>query len=608
MQRKGRLKWELGKFELLQDKQLEINWGVLIPPGIGTKHQRHTLLASAKQLLELYSGQSPVLPKAYAKTTMLRQFADLRVLIRWMAKHGVWRFSDLTFASVVSFICERRPRKSSNAASERKDVLAERTVEKWVGVFRFMWEMRGRYDHALTVDPDAVSDEVFARIQTRTNRAWRGLTEEIALELIKDALQWINDFSPFLRDVATQSWERSRKTVGWSKDERSAESKRFYTEISSDPRYVALHEALNYSGPVYKTVSVALSVTEGACVFLLLVLVGFRASELLSLNRDCLVIEHGPDDVRMGYLRGIAAKQSGRSRRWIADVPVEKVIETLLAFTKFTSAGTRKVRSDALLLNRSTGSPLFWVGSKPGRWGRSTLQERLRAFACSGLRKDKVNVAHMHPHMLRKTFAQLAVLRDKSMLDAVSAQLGHAYRSFTDDNYVGMDHSLVRLIKEEDRKELARGLETLLTCRAVGGKAAAGLDGVRAQVAKFRGRRMLVTLIETLIDKGVVLAPCDWGFCVYSRDYSACGGDDNGPNAITRSPDVCAGCQNLFVTEKHLLWWSDRAQDQQDFLKRKNIPLQAREIVENKLRKTRGVLTRIIEPDRVINDSSHDRF
>ncbi|WP_186057782.1 site-specific integrase [Burkholderia gladioli] len=602
------MKWELGKFELLQDKQLEINWGALLPPRIGTKHQRHTLLASAKQLLELYCGQSHVLPKQYAKTTILRQFSELRVLIRWMAMHGVWKFSDFSFASVVLFICERRPRKSSIDACEKKGILAERTVEKWVGVFRFMWEMRGRYDHAFTVDPHALSDEVLARIRTRTNRAWRGLSEEIALELIKDALQWINDFSPFLLDVATQSWERSRKTVAWSKDERSAESKRFYTEISSNPRYVALHETLNYSGPVYKTVSVALSVTEGACVFLLLALVGFRASELLSLNRDCLVLEYGPGDFRMGYLRGIAAKQSGRSRRWIADVPVEKVIETLLAFTKFTSAGTRKVRSNALLLNRSTGSPLFWVGSKPERWGWTTLQNRLCAFACSGLRKNKVHVAHLHPHMLRKTFAQLAVLRDKSMLDAVSAQLGHAYRLFTDDNYVGMDHSLVQLIKEEDRKELARGLETLLTCRAVGGKAAAGLDGVRAQVAKFHGRRMLVALIETLIEKGVVLAPCDWGFCVYSRDYSACGGDGKGPNAITRSPDVCAGCQNLFVTGKHLLWWSDRARDQQEFLKRKNIPLQSREIAEKKLKKTREVLARIIEPDRAINNSSDDRF
>jgi hypothetical protein len=363
---------------------------------------------------------------------------------------------------------------------------------------------------------------------------------------------------------------------------------------------------LDYSGSVHKTISLAMTITEGACAFLLLVLVGFRASELLSLNRDCLVLERSLDNSTMGYLRGVAAKRSGRSRRWIADAPVQAVIETLLAFTEYVRTGTRKVRSNALLLSRSTGSPLFWVGSNPKRWEHGTLQKRLRAFACSKLRKDKVHVAHLHPHMLRKTFAQLAVLRDKSMLEPVSAQLGHAHRLFTDANYVGMDHPLVQMIKEEDRKELARGLETLLTSRAVGGKAAAGLDGVRAQVAKFRGRKTLVALIDTLIDKGVVLAPCDWGFCVYSRDYSACGGDERGPNTITRSPDVCAGCQNLFVTDKHLLWWSDRARDQQEFLKRRNVPLQSREIVEKKLKKTQGVLARIVEPNRATTNSSDE--
>lgn len=603
---KGRLKWELGRFELLQDMQLEINWSALIPPGIGTRHQRHTLLASTKQLLELYSGQSLVLPKAYSKTTVLRQFADLRVLVRWMVRHDAWRFSDLSFNSVVSFICDRRPRKSPAIGRERDGVLAERTVEKWVGIFSFMWEMRGEYSHAFGVNPHTLMDEVLARIRTRTNRAWRGLREDQALALIQDALQWIKDFSPFLRNIAALSWERSRKTVAWPKCQRKAESKRFYTEIGSHPGYIELCGALNYSGPVHKTISVALSVTEGACVFLLLVLVGFRASELLSLNRDCLVLEQGSDNSTVGYLRGIAAKQSGHSRRWIADVPVQAVIETLLAFTEYASTGTRKVRSNALLLSRSTGSPLFWVGSNPKRWARGTLQMRLRAFACRGLRKDKVHIVNLHPHMLRKTFAQLAVLRDKSMLDAVSVQLGHAYRLFTDDNYVGMDHSLVQMIKEEDRKELARGLEKLLTSRVVGGKAAAGLDDVRAQVVKFRGRKTLIAFIDTLIDKGVVLAPCDWGFCVYSRDYSACGGDDKGPNEIVRSPDVCAGCQNLFVTDKHLLWWSDRARDQQEFLKRRNIPLQSREIVEKKLKKTQGVLARIIEPNRATTDSSYE--
>nr|WP_253958875.1 site-specific integrase [Paraburkholderia fungorum] len=573
----------LERFPLLEDKDLAVRWDALIPSGEGTKYQRHVLLKSSKQLFELMYGPSNVAGKLYGETTKLGKFSKLRVLVRWMVSRSIWKFSNIRQKDIIDFIGGRRPRSK---------LISEKTIKSWLSMFEKMWDLRGRYDYSIRVDARAIEDEIYSQIRACANRPWKSLDEDIAIGLIKDALQWIQDFGPFIERVAEMSWFRSRKTIGWSRKRRRIESKTFYKNMAEDLAYQRLAESINFNGPIYKTLSVALSITEGACAFLLLVLVGFRASELLSLNKDCLVVEAVEGRGGLGYIKGVAAKKQGRPRRWVAGIPVQDVIHVLLRLTK--DVRLPRNNSKALFLTRSTGSPLFWVGSRPARWSATTLVKRLNAFACSGLRRGGVQVKHLHPHMLRKTFARLAVLRDKSRLEAVAAQLGHMYQSFTDNRYIGVDHDLVTLLAEEDRKELAAGLEQLLTCESIGGKGANALSTVRARAAKFRGKKTLRAFIEKLIDEGVLLGPCHWGFRVYSRSHSACDGNDAGPNAINRAPDVCAVCFNLVVTEKHIFWWNKRARDQEMFLKRPNLPEQTRAVVEEKFRKSRGVLANIV--------------
>lgn len=583
MRHNGRNVLHLENFPLLEDKDLVVRWDALIPAGLGTKYQRHNLVRSSKQLFELICGSSNVAGKLYGETTKLGQFNMLRTLIRWMVSQSIWRFSDIRQRDIVIFIGGRCPRNK---------VLSERTIKAWLLMFEKMWNYGDKYDCALGIDIRAIEDEIFSEIHARPNKPWLSLEESVTIALIKDALQWIKNFSPFLENVAEISWLHRKKTIGWSENRRRIESKIFYEKIAKDPVYQRLVESLEYKGTIYKNLSVALSITEGACAFLLLVLVGFRASELLSLNKECLVVEEVEGRAGLGYIKGVAAKKRGSPRRWVAGTPVQEVIHVLLRLTKHIRL-TRS-NSKALFLSRSNGSPLFWVGSRPARWNATILVRRLHAFACSGRRRGGVQVKHLHPHMLRKTFARLAVLRDKSRLEPVAAQLGHMYQSFTDSRYIGIDHDLATLLAEEDRKELATGLEQLLTCESIGGKGAAALGRVRAQAAKFRGRKTLRAFIEKLIDDGVLLGPCHWGFCVYARSHSACNGNETGPNPLHRAPDVCAGCFNLVVTEKHIFWWNRRVRDQEVFLERPDLPEQTRAVMEEKLKKSRGVLASVV--------------
>jgi integrase len=506
-----------------------------------------------------------------------------------MVERGVWRFSDIDPDHLLDFFSQIR---------SRGNILpSESTVAHWIYDFEWMWELRGSYSHSIRVDVSTIENEILTRVKTRAKRPWSALDDDVALGLIKDGLSWIDRFGGYIRDVVHAAWKESETTVGLTRWERKKRSREFYRAIEASPDYHQLRDSLSTRFSVHKTLGIALSLTEGACVFLLLTLVGLRASELLALNANTVVTDRQGGGSLTTYLSGPAAKKRGMPRRWVAGDPVPGIVEYLLSLTSFGSHENR--RTGPLLLQRSAGAPMFMSRRRPRRWSRTCLVRRLSLFAVEGIRLDGVRATSIHPHMLRKTFAQLAVKRDKSRLESVAAQLGHAYSSFTDNCYVRPDHELYRLLAEQDRIELARGLEQLLTCENLGGKAAPAVRQIRESARTFRGRKSLTALVNDLIAHGVKLAPCDWGYCVYSKVYSACSGDDRGPNPAYRSPDVCAGCANFTVAAEHRPWWEERVRAEEAFLAHSDLPEQTRVLVEGRVRKSRNVLAGLIKmPNR----------
>ena len=101
---------------------------------------------------------------------------------------------------------------------------------------------------------------------------------------------------------------------------------------------------------------------------------------------------------------------------------------------------------------------------------------------------------------------------------------------------------------------------------------------------------MLTEAVERLIESGIRLAPCNWGYCVYRKELSACSGDDNGPTELWRNPDVCSECMNFCPTAKHLPWWEDRAARSEEFLKRADLPAMTRSHVQGRLAHCRHVI------------------
>jgi hypothetical protein len=220
---------------------------------------------------------------------------------------------------------------------------------------------------------------------------------------------------------------------------------------------------------------------------------------------------------------------------------------------------------------------------------------RIKRFSGTARWNKTSEAPKLHPHSARKTFARFVVLRDKRALESLSYHFGHTHRLITDGFYVGSDIELEKMISEEGRRDLANGLEDILRSGAIGGKAGNVLSTFRrnAVSGKFRGRRALSSLVDKLIEEGIQLAPCDWGYCVYSQSLSACRGSERGPNEANRSSDICSGCANFVATERHRVWWSNRLERDAAFLCQSGIAEQSRQWVKKRMIGTEKVLRQL---------------
>jgi hypothetical protein len=148
--------------------------------------------------------------------------------------------------------------------------------------------------------------------------------------------------------------------------------------------------------------------------------------------------------------------------------------------------------------------------------------------------------------------------RDRTGLHALQGHLGHLSRVMTDRGYVGTDFALDELIDRHAQEETRAALEELLTATALGGRSGRIIAG-RSQ---FRGRTRdgnLQSYVNFLMaETDLRLGVCDWGYCVYRQETSACLGSEKGPNPVLRTESVCAACVNFAVATKHRPVWEAR--------------------------------------------------
>ena len=287
----------------------------------------------------------------------------------------------------------------------------------------------------------------------------------------------------------------------------------------------------------------------------------------------------------MTVIRGAIFKREadfhGRPHRWVAPPQVAHAISVLEALSSPHRA--------------RTGRDELWLRTRGHRAGASewhpdatsavrvlTSQEMQlslkRWSSWFDLPLHNGKPWRLSTHQGRKTFVRFAALRDRSALLAIAQHLGHRERGITDYHYAGCDHALNREIDATVLEQSVAAWEEMLSARTLGGRAGAE---ILARRPRFRGERVRADLkryARTLVNAGLTLGVCDWGFCVYRQDHSACLGTMSAPNPIRREPSTCASCRNFALGDKHLPYWREQVRRNRALLNEPALPRQSLQI------------------------------
>lgn len=221
------------------------------------------------------------------------------------------------------------------------------------------------------------------------------------------------------------------------------------------------------------------------------------------------------------------------------------------------------------------------------------LNERLAPFLA--LPEHQGGTWHLTTYQGRKTFSRFIGRRDRTGLTALQRHLGHVHRAMTDRAYVGTDFELAQLIDDQAAEETRKALEDLLLAPNVAGKAGVMLS----ERSPFRGRTLSSDvdgyITEILAGTDMRLGVCDWGYCLYRRETSACLGGEREPNPVLRTQSTCSTCANFAVTDRHRPVWEARLERNTALIQRDDLDRESRALAEARIQESRRILDQLDE-------------
>jgi len=578
--RAGPRVWTLGTSENVDDvRELSLNWWNIFDK----KSESAALTLQAKRFfawfLSTHSGKSGERSAA----TLRNYFTHLRVLLVWMVKNNIFSFRDIPQEQIADYLLFRNSLQFGDGPQ------ASRTLKGKVRLLELLFESNLRIGVGVRFRVDTLLDHRVIIKLSQDNR-WQPLPEEVAVPLLKDCVDWIRGPAGAFLDVIEMCQEKKDSVVGKSKELRKSEDHRLIKNHCEPAEMSRLAQLLKLPTDTTwgKLLRLGRKETVAACSFILLFFTGVRVSELLSLKRGCITQLRHTDGQLFPYLVGVIRKGGVRRHQWVAYDLIAEAVTLLERINEpiFVSNG-----DDRLLAAPPATAVLMHPGMRFTRKRVRDVNDLLKIFAAAQNRARPIRT-RVHSHQGRETFAQFVGYRDKSGLDALAAHYAHAHKRVTDSSYLGHDVDLSRMMVEKDKQDLGRALEDILSTTNIAGGAGDYLSK-RFKTEAFRGKETLQVTVDRLIRQGVRLAPCNWGYCLYRAELSACRGDAKGPSDINRTVSVCSSCSNFSVTTKHGGWWQDRKQRNQLFLENENTPLMAQQLARSRIQECDEILDKI---------------
>jgi integrase len=584
--------WTFRPTNVLEETHpMRIRWDFALPSGGRfTDEPYASLLETSRQLVAIIRSRSLSTGLAQRARTAVGYFMYLRELLRWMDETGFVRFADLDMQALLQFQRHLADRPGNARAS-----LAPATVQKYLYLLTYLYRFHDQLDDGLRFDPfSGRSHGQVAGVCDADIRRWPYTPDAVAVALVQGSIELLTQgASPILqaRDI-------------YAKAMTAATQRGLCFDACTNAATRALHQAditVPGTGQQIQTVEELAQLIDmlyAACFVVISYLVGPRASEILHLQLGC-VQQRGDADASVTVIVGAIFKRQpeyhGRPHEWVAPPAAVHAISILEALS---AEHRQQARCSQLWLRRRQASGASeWQEICPGVLVIPSVQrirhllQRLSIWLDLPQHQGKTWV--LSTHQGRKTFARFAALRDRSALFALAQHLGHRERAVTDHGYCGSDYRLNEEIDTEILEQSAAAWEHMLTTPGLGGRAGAEILSKRP---RFRGARLkqdIKSYARMLVDAGLVLGVCDWGFCVYREDSSACLGNAVGPNPARREPSTCARCANFVVSNQHRSYWVEQVHRCEALLDEPSLPLQTLCITRERMQEAKSLIRAI---------------
>jgi integrase len=573
-----------------RDREFLVDWAFVMPDGSQFKDERWCRLRDpAKQLIWSLHADPPIGRKPVSLHTLAVYSNYLRSIIQWMAANHLTSWALLDKAAIK--------RLFDDFAKRGDEGIAYATARNYHWIIKAFYEQRLKIGEAPPEPPP-----VLTRLGSwRVSKKKQYTPDSVAIPLISSALHLIGDTADqviAMRDETQAIYDKA-KQAGLS---YCGIRGRATIYLRAQPPVEMCQGRLEslQNRPIDGLNDRILRLYD-ACFIVIAYLVGARVSEILALETDCIERHLGADGEPFAYLSGAirkgAAGPEGLPHRWVAPEPVIRAIAVL----EKLSAPWRAIQGD---------QQLWLVQEKPGTALRSSeLPIHTMSIPAVNLRLNKGYAAmigrpehegkpwHFTTHQGRRTFARFVGRRDRTGLAALSKHLGHVTRAMTDTGYVGTDFELSELIDDQAVGDTRLALEDLLMAQQLGGKAGKMLS----ERSPFRGRTkrgdISSYINEILAETDMRLGVCDWGYCLYRQESSACLGSGREPNPVLRTQSTCINCANFVVTEKHRPIWSGRLSRNLGLLERSDLDFESRALATARVDESRRILATLDETE-----------
>ncbi len=524
-------------------------------------------------------------------STVAGYFIYLRELVRWMVAEGFNRFAELHASALSKF-----RRSIAARPGLGRPALAPSTVQKYLHLFCYLYEFREELADTLTFDPfPGQSTGQVAGIRESLIRRWPATPDGVAIKLVQSAIRLIEGSSEILkaRQAYAMAFDRALQRG-----------------CGADACDNAARTGLRIAGCVLpgaaqpierlRDLAEAIDMLYIACFVVISYLVGLRVSETLHLQAGC-VQQRTSDNENFSVLVGQIFKRqpeyAGRGHEWVAPPVAVMAVDVLESLSE--PHRLRTGRANLWLRRARVSGAREWQVVCPGVISipsATRVSLNLTRFATwIGLPLHNGSPWKLSTHQGRKTFARFVALRDRSALFALAQHLGHRERAVTDHGYAGSDYRLGEEIHAEVLEQSVGAWEHMLASPSLGGRAGVKIVASRPRFKGARVKQDIKAYARILVEAGLTLGVCDWGFCVYREKTSACLGNASGPNSARREPSTCARCENFAVSQRHASYWADQVHRCEELLNDDRIPLQTLRIVRERLGEARSMMSTIMK-------------